>query len=425
MLSLINFTKYSTLKVWVYTGVHSFLERFALIYAIQVPMMIGVGFSVSKIAFVFSLHEFVRIIASFYSGAIAHLRKPTQAMMIGLLLKCFGCLLWLCGKHFSKHYGSYAIDIGLISGNMLLGCGAAFMMSKVDPYMYILLKQRGKKNSFSNLMFLRNIARQIGSVVSGFVVLALYPLVGFNGVIIITIVFILLPNIVLLLVMEKDKHMQLLEVTQKAYNATLQRNSIKQIINAGIKTIQNNNYIAMVIFAVSIINASFFLVTDINKIVFANLAKVTEFAKLYSLAHILPIVISLAMLFLKKRILTGKLMLLTSSVLVFLIGLCGFIAVKNITLLSLFYLAVFPIFKVGSSNFLNKNIATDVKFIINGLSESMVAIINIIFFSIFCVLNKIFCQQWSVFITMSALSLLILTPCINKVFRKNSRKDLI
>ena len=426
-------------KIYIYSTFHSFLERFALIYAINIPIMKNAGLSSSDISLVFGLHELSRMFTSGYSSFLGELLGSVPPMLIGLLLKTIAVLFWISDPLFT--YYLYNIFIG----GIILGCGNGFTMSKMNPEIYNLLERKEKISLFSNIMFVKNLARQIGATISGVAVSYLLFIFSYKGIVLITIFLIFIPDAILLIFWRREVKKEYLsdnqDIALKGQQSNIknidfqtkcnsidkhsQRCSIVSMIRESRDIFKRKKYIFPAILYTGTITSVFYLISDLTKAIYVYNGGIGKYYNIYSLIHLLPMLTSVLMIFFIKQrnnstkpLFMVKEIIFISTIFIIMFGFFALVEFKYFIILPILYATIFPILKVYSIEFLNYSSEKNFRFISSGLSNAVTSIVDVLGFFVFGLLGRYITQGNAAFFAMCFLSVIILSPLFSVSFRK-------
>ncbi len=301
------------------------LSRFVLIYSIYIMFFASIGLNPAVIGGILATYEVGKLIGDLIFATMGDKYGRKNMIILGFLFKACGIASWIIlpGIHTS------------FIGAFLIGSGKSGI-NNIESYMYDELKANNIMSNFRNSLALKSIMTNISASLGGFCTSGLYQLGGFRYVFLASIAvmaFISIPYIIFCL---KD---------QKLYTKENNKKNIFLVGKAGLMYTLQNRKIFYTVILVSIFYSAYIIYTDTNKIVMNNIGLTPDvIAKIYAIAHIVPVITTLIFLLVKPGMLIRSVVTISIAMWAGIGVNAYFMYGKPVISAILLYLFLFPIF---------------------------------------------------------------------------------
>ena len=362
---------------------NAFLTRFIFVYSILIPIINRVNDAPIFVAFILICHEFSKSVADGFSGSFASKYSISSSVVLGLLLKCGGVAIWIANIYGLTMFGARIGDNFLfVLGMVMFGVGRSFMASKVDSFVYVSLANIGCENIFAKSAVAKTIFENSSAILGGIIAALTYKHFGFCAVLMCSIFVMLCIHVPLIIVCFRCVFAKF-NGTNKADHTThkTKKPSIFSISVDAVKFLNKNRSTMHALLCFASVCVCYFVFTDINKMVIQDMKHTADIAaKIYSIAHICPLIISIFWLVgIKKSFSVSYAMLTCICGCGFIFGASFFYNSFAIALI-IAYLSIFPILKSSLLANLSSSCKSENLVVINSFAELMISFFNSIFF---------------------------------------------
>lgn len=344
-------------------SVFSFLDRCSFIYPTYVFLFKAHGVTPLEISLLLVLHNVCKIVLDPHVGALADKYGIKRVVVYGLFLKSAGILLWILYKNIT----SFAIGFAAI------GIGRACITSKIDAYIYTSLASVGMQSMVRKVMIMRYMSCNVSAICCGLLYGYFCTSGSFDGALYAGLFVIMVLHIPFVLFFLSSKFVL-------PYARTL---SIRYIARQAWRCIIADHHLLNTVLSIAVISSAAVVLAHHNKMLMAYIDLTpTNTGYMYSLVHLLPMIISIVALLLKKndRSLLYYPLYLT-ALLSLLIGVTVFISEYHTIGIIVCYLAMQPLVESYYRAELQNSITDEsIRSTVSSIASFMYSIINAVFF---------------------------------------------
>jgi MFS family permease len=345
--------------------IFSFLDRCSFIYPTYVFLFTANGVTPLEISLLLVLHNICKTMLDPHVGALADKYGIKRIIICGLWIKSLGILFWIANKSLV----SFAIGFACI------GIGRACITSKIDAYIYTSLASVNKKDMVRRVMIMRYMSCNVSAICCGLLYAYFCASGVFDKALYAGLFVTIALHIPFIFFFFSNKF-------TLPHSRTL---SIRYIARQAWQCIIKDHIMFNTVLSIAITSSAAVVLAHYNKMLVAHINLSPKMVGyMYSLVHLLPMIVSLIALLLKKgnKPLLGH-PLHMASFLSLVIGLTVFISEYYTIGAIVCYLAMQPLIESYCRAELQNNITNEsVRSTISSIASFLYSIINAVFFLI-------------------------------------------
>lgn len=365
------------------------LDRFVLIYAVYIMFFAKIGISPFLIGIILSVYEVGKICGEPIFGVIADKFGRKNVIIIGFFMKAIGISSWILNPSVYTAF----------FGCALIGISKASITGIIEAYMYDEFTSYSITDKFKDAVAIKSVVTNISASIGGLSAGILYQLNGFNGVFITSVTMIVCISIPYVYIFMSDAKIYTKENTNKT-PITIIKNSIAYL--------KSDSTLFIYTIIVALFYSAYIVYTDTNKIIMNQIGMTPDFiAKVYSIAHIVPVITTIIFIYFKPILGISVVAVLATMIWIGIGFLSHMFYGKALVGSILIYLFMFPVFDTCiKDSFHNKIKHSNIRSTLVSFSCLISSFINIVSHSSIGFIAAKYSYSVSVFIFSISISLI-------------------